>query len=513
MRPLFLLAALLLFPARALATGGALRYGGDAEGGAPYTFYDPKDPGRLVGFEVDIADELGKRLGLKPEFQQNAWESLIPALVRGDSDIVINGIEVTPEHAAEVAFTRPYYVFQQQLTVRADELKIKSFSDLSGRRVGTLLGSLAQDMLGGVSGVQVVTYPGQMEPYEDLATGRIDAVLLDLPIAAYYAHPNPRLKDAGPPVGEGLYAIAIRKEDAALFAKVDGALGAMIADGTLHDILVRWNLWTSSQALLAEGRSLTEKFSKVSAIEMESAIPGSNPSAAEESASPRGREKNAPAAPERPDSWWRYVPALLAGAGVTFGISVVSMVLAIGLGLLIALCRLYGGNLLSRFAIAYIEIVRGTPLLIQLLLLYYGLPNLGVRLPALVAAVVGLGFNYAAAEAEIYRAGLLAIPRGQTDAALSLGMTRGQALRYVLLPQALRTVLPPVTNDFIAMLKDSSLVSVITVVELTKAYSIHAASTYSYLELGLLTAGLYLAISLPLARLSRFLEAKVHFAY
>jgi polar amino acid transport system substrate-binding protein len=160
-----------------------------------------------------------------------------------------------------------------------------------------------------------------------------------------------------------------------------------------------------------------------------------------------------------------------------------------------------------------VEIIRGTPLLIQLYLLYYGLPGLGVKLPALVAAVTGLGLNYAAYEAEIYRAGILAIPRGQTEAAQSLGMTRMQTVIHVLIPQAVRTVLPPVTNDFIAMLKDSSLVSVITVVELTKAYSIQAASTFSYLELGLVTAAIYLLMSLPLARLSRYLEARTGFAH
>ena len=496
-------------PLQSLADG-LLRYGGDAEGGAPYTFYDAKAPDELVGFEVDIAGEIARRLGVRPQFRQNAWESLIPALLRGDSDAVINGIEVTPDHAAQVAFSRPYYIFQQVLTVRAAEERIRGLAELKGRRVGTLLGSLARRMLEAAGGAEIVTYQGVLEPYEDLASGRIDAVLLDGPIAAYYAAPNKLLKAAGEPVGEGLYAVAVRKDDAALLGRVDSALGEMIEDGTLRKILLRWGLWNGAQARLQEGRALTERFAAESSRDSlgNASAPADIPDVQAVSS---GGEAGRPLS--RPRNWAAYLPQLFAGAGVTIAISVASMGLAMVLGLALALGRLYGGTAARKLAVAYVEIVRGTPLLIQLFLLYYGLPNLGVKLPALVAAVLGLGLNYAASECEIYRAGLQSLPRGQTEAALSLGLTQAQALRFVLLPQALRTVLPPVTNDFIAMLKDSSLVSVITVVELTKAYSIHAASTFSYLELGLLTAALYLAMSLPLARLSRRLETKVQFAH
>jgi polar amino acid transport system substrate-binding protein len=155
-----------------------------------------------------------------------------------------------------------------------------------------------------------------------------------------------------------------------------------------------------------------------------------------------------------------------------------------------------------------VEITRGTPLLIQLYVLYYGLPNLGLQLNALVAAVLGVGFNYAAYESEIYRAGILSVPRGQEEAARSLGLTTWQTLRHVVLPQAIRTVLPPSTNDFIALFKDTSLVSIITVMELTRAYSQAATATFRFLELGLLTAGLYLMMSLPLSFLSRRLESQ-----
>ena len=156
--------------------------------------------------------------------------------------------------------------------------------------------------------------------------------------------------------------------------------------------------------------------------------------------------------------------------------------------------------------LAYVEVMRGTPLLIQLFLIYYGLPQVGLRLNAFLAGVLGLGLNYAASEAENYRAGIQSIPKGQSEAALALGMSHGQLLRRIILPQALRVVIPPVTNDFIAMFKDSSIVSVITMVELTKVYGELATSTYDYIGLGLMTAGIYFALSYPASILANRLE-------
>ena len=200
---------------------------------------------------------------------------------------------------------------------------------------------------------------------------------------------------------------------------------------------------------------------------------------------------------------------LLQGAVVTILLSITSMPLAIVAGLLIAIGRLYGPRLLRYPLGWYVEIIRGTPLVLQLYLIFFLLPELGLSLPALVAAILGLAGNYAAYEAEIYRAGLQAIPHGQMEAALSLGMSRGLALRRIIVPQAVRLVIPPVTNDFIALFKDTAICSVITVVELSKEYYIHAQSTGAVIELGCVTALLYLAMSYPLTILVRGLERRL----
>jgi polar amino acid transport system permease protein/polar amino acid transport system substrate-binding protein len=177
---------------------------------------------------------------------------------------------------------------------------------------------------------------------------------------------------------------------------------------------------------------------------------------------------------------------------------------ALGLGL--TLVRLESRRL-GPFAAAYVEIVRGTPVLLQLYVLYYGLADV-IALGPWSAAIIGLGLNYAAYEAEIYRGAIQAIPAKQWEAALAIGMSRRAALRHVILPQALRIATPGVTNDFISLLKDSSLVSVLTVVELTKRMTITAVDNRGWLVPGALCAALYFLLGYPLTRLARKLERR-----
>jgi polar amino acid transport system substrate-binding protein len=183
--------------------------------------------------------------------------------------------------------------------------------------------------------------------------------------------------------------------------------------------------------------------------------------------------------------------------------------LAVIIGLAVAVGRTYGPPFLRPLLAAYVEFLRGTPLLLQLYAIFFLLPKVGLALPALAAAIAGLALNYSAYESEIYRAGLKAIPGGQFEAALALGMSRWQALWHVVVPQAVRIVMPPVTSDFIALFKDTSVCSAITVIELTKRYSVLALSTGRIVELAAVTALLYLAMSWPLAVLSRWFEHRL----
>jgi polar amino acid transport system substrate-binding protein len=458
---------------------GVLRWGGDIQGGEPYVFEDPARPESLVGFEVEIAEALARELGVRAEFVQNDWSSLVPTLERGTVDIVLNGLEITESRRRRIRLSRPYFVFAERLTVRAGEARFRTLGELRGHRVGALTNSLAWDLLG-QAGAERIPYEGTEEPYRDLLARRLEAVLMDDIIADRYGR-LAGLQVAGD-LAEGEYAIGLRAGDAALAAAVDGALGRLLASGELRRILARWRLDSPRLARLG----------------------GASPRATDPAA--------APAAPPptragrlTPRQFWLFVQ----GAGVTLLVSALAMALAIGFGLALALARLPSRlgwrRALAGAATLYVELFRGTPVLLQLYVLYFGLAPF-YPLHPIAAAVIGLGLNYAAYEAEIYRAGLQAVPRGQIEAAEALGMTGPMVVRRVVLPQAFRFSLPGVANDFIALLKDSSLVSVITVVELTKRMSIAAVDSGGWLLPGLLCAALYLAMSYPLSLMARRLE-------
>lgn len=457
---------------------GLLRWGADAEGGAPYVYPDPQKPERLIGFEAELAEALAGRLGVKAEMVQNQWDQLIPALERGNFDIILNGLELTGDNQQHIAMSLPYFVYAQQIVVRRSTDGLRRVEDLKSKAVGVLSGSVAQGLLEKLGGVDLRIYPGNVESLRDLEAGRIEAVVMDSPVAMYYAQPDPAVKFAGEPFAQGYYGVGVRKGDASLLAAVNQAIQDLAKDRTLEKIYRKYGLWNDRQLDLDRYHpGKVEQRRSISTL----------------------RE------------WPKYLPLLLRGAMVTVELSVLGMALAVMLGLVVVLVRLHGPPPFNWLALAYVEIVRGTPLLIQLFLIYYGLPEIGIRLNPFLAGILGLGLNYAASESENYRAGIQAIPRGQTEAALALGMSRWHVLRHIVLPQALRLVIPPVTNDFIAMFKDSSIVSVITMVELTKVYGMLAMSTYDYIGLGIMTAGIYFALSYPASIFANWLERKLSY--
>jgi polar amino acid transport system substrate-binding protein len=465
----------------AIRAEGTLRWGGDLQGGAPYVFEDPQHAGAVVGFEVDIMEALGRRLGLKSAFVQTDWSSLIPALERGDFDLVVNGLEETEERRARIRLSVPYFVYGETLTVRSGTPYAR-LADLTGQRVGTLNQTVAHDILK-ASPVEVVLYEGQQEPYFDLAQGRTAAVLLDHVIAERYGCVLQELRCLPEDVARGHYVVGLAKDAAELNRAVDGALSDMAREGELRRILEGWHLWDVRQTELGTPGAPT------------------TPDTAASSPANAG-----PAAGSRPPRLMAsQLELFLRGALVTLLVSVASFALALPLGLATAVLRVYGGRVARVAATAYVELFRGTPLLLQLYVLYFGIAEY-VRLGPFTAAIVGLALNYGAYEAEVQRGALLALPRGQADAARALGLGQLQALRHVLLPQSLRNALPAVTNDFVALLKDSSLVSVVTVVELTKRMTIVAVELRDWVTPGLLCAGLYFLMGFPLARLARTLE-------
>jgi polar amino acid transport system substrate-binding protein len=228
-----------------------LIWGADAQGGAPYIF---SEGGKDVGFEVELAAALSKELGRPIEFKQYDFSNLANGVLRGDIDLAMNGLEVTEDRKKVLRFSRPYYIYRQQLVVRADDERFKSLEDLKGKKdvtVGTLANTAASRLLE-KHGIPVKTYEDQVNPYKDLALkDRVDAVLLDYPIALWVVKKNPdldkALKFAGPPIEPGQYAIGFDPKNEALAKQVDDALGRLIQKGELKKILEKWELWNDEQ--------------------------------------------------------------------------------------------------------------------------------------------------------------------------------------------------------------------------------------------------------------------------
>jgi polar amino acid transport system permease protein len=203
-----------------------------------------------------------------------------------------------------------------------------------------------------------------------------------------------------------------------------------------------------------------------------------------------------------------FLPILLQGCIVTAQITLAALLLSTVLGFVWALMRLAPTPVLRWPAITFITVIRGIPIIVQLFYMYFVLPELGIQLTAFQAGFIGLGIAYSSYQAENFRSGIQAVDPGQIEAAHSLGMTSALLMRRVVLPQAIRVFLPPYGNTMIMMLKDSSLASAITVAELTRGGQLIAASTFKNMTVFTLVALLYLAMSLPLTALSRWLEKK-----
>lgn len=466
--------------------GRVLRWGGDASGGAPYIIErGPDRPPR--GFEGELAEYLAGQLGVSARFVQKDWDMLPSDLARGDIDVILNGYEWAADRERKMASTIPYYVYRLQLIVAAGSA-IHDWDDLrcsrSGRqlKVGVLRDSGAHRYLEKAytsRDVQIVALnvEGSTGLMNMVRTGNLDATVQDNLAALYYVQQRREFSDlriVGPAIAPGHFVLYVRSNDGELRQRLNETIRAAVRDGTLRRICDKYGLWNEDQQGLV-----------------------------------KAAENWPPALPEPEQTLADYAVLLVKAAGVTILLACLAMPLAMLIGLFVALGRLYGPRWLNGLLTVYVELLRGTPVLMQLFVIYYLLPEIGVKIDAFWAGMLGLGINYSAYESENYRAGLLAIPRGQMEAALSLGMSQTTALRRILVPQAVRLVVPPVTNDFISLFKDTSVCSVIAVVELTSRFRSLMVNHPQYLlQLGLATALLYLLMSYPLSLVARRLEKR-----
>ena len=206
----------------------------------------------------------------------------------------------------------------------------------------------------------------------------------------------------------------------------------------------------------------------------------------------------------------RSFPTLLEGAWVTVQLTTIAVAIGLFIGTFVGIARTSKNKLMYGLASVYVDFIRGTPLLVQIFLVYMGLPQLlGFPIPVWVAAITSLGVNSGAYVAEIVRSGIQSIDKGQVEAAKSLGMTHKQTMRHIVLPQAFKRIVPPLGNEFIAMLKDSSLVAVISLEELMRKGQIIQTRTFRPFEIYLAVAFIYLIMTLTISRFVAYMERRL----
>ncbi len=490
----------------AIKNRGILRWGADASGGAPFTFYDPSDPSKIIGFEYDIMLRVAEKMNVKLEQVQADWLALYDMLKSGRCDLLMNGFEVTEDREEQADFSIPYYRYGEQLTIRAEDAeKYKSLDDLKGKAITVLNGSAAIDALKelGWTDDLIKQYDDSLAPYTDVALGRADGSVAESIIAAYYAGNDARLLNLPDLFAPGEYAVVVRKGDTSLLDEINRIIKDMQSTGELGEIYQRWGIWNEQQVEIGTAKGGTQTVIGIARS------PDNESTAGEQ--------------------WSRIFTALLKGVQFTLLLTVISMPAAVLFGLVLALGTMSNRWWLKWPALIYVVTVRGTPLLVQVYLVYFSLPVLGEWLfnlapgffgalgltahmltwPNLLVGILCLSGNYAAYEAEIHRAGLQAVPKGQREAAASLGLTKWQSFRHVVFPQSFRIVLPPIVNDLNSMIKDSCLVSVIGVPELLQTALGVGKAKFIVPKMMVLAAAVYLVLCAAADWMGRTLEKKL----
>lgn len=486
---ILLVAVLVRLPARAedalekIRSRGKLIVGTDAT----YPPFELKVGDRFEGFDIELGNEIGKELGVETEWVNINWDGIFAALQTGKFDLVMSDVVITDKRKQEMAFSRPYFLSGQTVARRKGDARISEAKDLAGKLVSVqqeTTGQYAVEKMN-LPGTRIRKFETMQDALLEVRNGRADAAVGDMPALKEMIRKGyPELELTGGIFVHENYGIPLRRGEPGLLGAVNAALDRIVTDGRYSRIYQRWigeplpaGYLEELEKVRPEGTALTERGAG-SAFTIRWGLLRS------------------------------ALPLLLRGAVMTLEITALTLLIGIPAGLMVALARLSAFRPLSMLATTYVEVIRGTPLLVQIFFIYFGLPAIGVQLDPLVSAVTAMSLNAAAYIAEIFRAGIQSIDSGQMEAARSLGMDYARAMCWVILPQTLRRILPPLTNEAVALLKDTSLISIIGLAELTRVGREQASNSGSPVTILLAVALLYLLMTLPLTALVRTLEWK-----
>lgn len=443
---------------------------------SPFSFQG--SDGQLTGYDIDVVDAVAQELGVRVEFVQTPFDSIFAGLESQRFDLIANQVTINPERQGAYDLSKPYTVSEGEILTTAANTSITSTADLAGK---TTAQSSTSNWAGVASdaGANVEAVEGFVQAVTLVKDGRVDATVNDsLAIAEYLKTTGDTGVKVAAQTGDTSYQAFVARKDTGLMDEIDSAIDTLQADGTLAQI--------------------SEKYfgSDVAAPTADTQAPASDAAASD------GRSKIDLIL----DNLW---PMLKATVTMTIPLTAISFVIGLVIALAVALARISSNKALSSVARFYVSIIRGTPLLLQLFIVFYALPELGVVIDPFPAAVVAFSLNVGGYAAEVIRAAILSVPKGQWEAAETIGMGYRTSLQRIILPQALRTAVPPLSNTLISLLKDTSLASTILVTELLRVAQLAAAPTFDFFALYSVAAIYYWVICMILSFFQGKLEVRL----
>lgn len=433
----------------------------------PFEFRDTatgKD--EIIGFDVDIAKNIAQQLGFQLEIRDTDFNGIIPALQSRRADFAMAGMTPTPERSKNVDFSQIYYESKNTIVAQKGR-NLKQAEDLTGKKVGVQLGSTQEKAAQKFKNIKLISLNKIGEIIEEIKANRIDAAIIEDTIAKGFIANNPDLEfNTIRQTEEAGSAIAFPK-GSKLVAACNKVLQQMKQSGEIEKLVKKW---FDNNGKVANAGNPALSFAKI--------------------------------APN--------IPYIVEGIFVTLKFTAISALLGFMWGTVLSLFKISTIQPLLWFSTAYTSLFRGTPLLLQIALVYYATPQLtGYDIPALLAGVITFTLNSGAYISETIRAGILAVDKGQREAALSLGISYRPMMLDIILPQALKNILPALVNESIALLKDSALVSTIGVSDLLRRAQIVGAEKYIYFEPLLFAGAIYYLLVMGLTWGGYALERKL----
>lgn len=434
---------------------------------APFEFSDSQ--GKYVGIDTELLERISEINHVNFEIKPVGFNAAVQAVEAGQMDAVMAGMTITPEREKSFDFSDPYFQSGIQMAIAKDNHTIHSYKDLKNKVVAAKTGTESAEFIEKnkqTYGYKIKLYDTADVMYSVLNAGNVDAIFDDYPVIGYAVKQNKPLQLVTDYEKGGSYGFGVKK-------------------GTHPELLTMFNQGLKELKASGEYQEILDKYIEA-------------PASTQDEQSLMGILKN-------------NYPALLSGLLYTLLLTFVSIVIAFFIGVLFGLMSVSPSKLSRRIASIYVDIIRGIPLYVFALFIYLGIPNVtGLKLSPFVAGIITLSLNAGAYIAEIIRGGINAVPKGQMEAARSLGLPYRKTMKKIILPQAFKLMIPSFINQFVITLKDTSILSAIGILELLRSGQIIMARNLQTFNVLLIVSVMYLIVITALTKLSKKLETKVN---